>query len=107
MEKEYQQELIRCAHNMTMTIRPDSQRHERIARFLMLEGYLIPKASQREPDFMPDSLSSVYGRTLTLTDKGKACILALSPEEFDNLGQLWPRAVDVRQAQERISADSG
>ena len=97
MDKEHERELIRCAQNKRMTIRPETQRREQIAHALMQAGYLIPKARQHDPNFKPEELSSVYNLTLTLTDKGKEYLLALSSEDFQ-LGQLWPSADDIRHS---------
>jgi len=107
MDKKHEQELIRCAQNKSLTIRPDdTQSCERIARSLMQDGYLIPVASRRDPGFRPEVLSNVYGQVMTLTDQGKGYLLALSSEDF-NTGELWPLADDIRHVQRRLSHASG
>jgi hypothetical protein len=103
MDKEHERELIRCAQNKSMTIRPDTQQRERIARALVQNGYLIPKAMKNDPDFKPESLSNVYNMILSLTDQGKGYLLALSSEDFDHTDQFWPLADDLRQVQRRLS----
>jgi hypothetical protein len=107
MDKEHEREMIRCAQNKSMTIRPDTQHREQIARFLMQAGYLIPKISQCDPNFELEELPDVFNVLLTLTDQGKGYLLALSPEDFDYTGRSWPTADDIRQVQRRLSAGSG
>ena len=101
METESVHELIRCAQNDTMTIRPESQRRERVVLALVREGYLIPKSKVDDTDFKPALLSSVHGQLLTLTKMGKAYVLALNPADFATV-QFWPLPSDIEDAQYNI-----
>ena len=101
MNDEQQRELIRCAQNATRTIRPANQRRERAARALTREGYLIPLSERSDPEFRPESLSNVYGQTLTLTGQGRAYLLTLIPADF--AGHIWPNPQDIEQIQRALA----
>jgi len=97
-------ELIACATNKTMTVRIGGRsRYRRLYR-LVKRGYLVPLKEKDNPAFDPASLAALDDNTtLTLTEKGRAYILALNPADFEAVA-WFPRAEDVRDAQRRIGA---
>ena len=94
-------ELISCASSQTQRLRIGRSRH-RVLFGLVKRGYLIPLKEKDNPAFDPGLLAGLEDNTtLILTDKAKAWILALNPDDF-KLISWFPRPQDVRTAQERL-----
>jgi len=99
-------ELISCAINATMTcrIRITGRARYRTLYGLVKQGYLIPLKERDNPAFDPNPLAGLNANTtLTLTEKGKAWILALNPADFERI-TWFPRVQDVTDAQKRLGA---
>ena len=97
-------ELIACATNKTMTVRIGGRSRYRTLYRLVKRGYLVPLKEKDNPAFNPASLAALDDNTtLTLTDKGKAWILALNPADFERI-TWFPRVQDVTDAQKRLRA---
>jgi hypothetical protein len=103
MDREQLNELIRCAQNKRLVVRPANKYRQRVALALVHAGYLIPKSEQNNPAFNPGLLSNVYGVTLTLTDNGRAFLLGLTPADFKE--RIWPKLGDIEQIHQRLSHD--
>ena len=102
MDKQAEHELIRCAGHKTLTVRPASYRRERVLLHLIRDGYMIPRQRVNDPDFNPALLAGLApGTSVTLTDKGRAWILALNPADFADV-DWWPLPGDIRHAQEAV-----
>jgi len=103
MTDQERDELIRCAINKTQTVRFAGRSRYRTLFGLVGQGYLVPLRDKNNPAFNPALLAGLNDNTtLTLTDKGKAYVLALHPADFEAITS-FPRAEDVRNAQRRLA----
>jgi hypothetical protein len=95
-------ELLSCALHLTMSLRVGRSRH-RAQLALVRAGLLVPAAELENPSFNPALVAALPDNTiLVLTDKGKAYIRALNPDDFADR-EWWPRRQDVIDAQKRLA----
>lgn len=92
-------ELIRCALNRGQRTLAHNGRRRKVLQQLVIDGLMT---SGREVHF---GFYLARGESVTLTDVGRAAILALDPAAF--AGEHWyPLPQDVRSAQERVRGEA-
>ncbi len=102
MPAEELHELIRCALNKTMRVYPASLRREWILLGLIQAGYMIPVVRIGDPNFHPDSVSTLpEHEPITFTNRGRDYVLTLNPADFASV-KSWPLPNDIRMAQTAI-----
>lgn len=96
-------ELLRCALNRLMVIKPVIRSRSDAAALLIAKGYMQAKPTDvSNLQHYPTSKPTLKPHAkVWLTEKGRAAILALSPADFQD-NRFWPLPRDVQTAQARV-----